>query len=241
MANVLVLNSGSNGNCYLIRCSSEILVLELGISYKEIISNLNKDEFSKISGCIVSHRHTDHFNDKTCKKFQSFGISVYSCNDVNTINDGVNVLEIGKSHKIGGFCIQPIPLKHSVENYGYIIKHDDFGKLVFITDTSEFPFKIKNVNHWLIEANYDDDIIIDNSLSNIKNMSLYQEHLSLSQCINVLKHSYNEYTQSITLIHLSSKNSNEEMFVNAVKKELSFSNVESAKKYKEVELELEDF
>lgn len=51
-----VLNSGSNGNCYLLECENEVLVLECGVSSKIVKKALNFD-LSKIVGCFISHSH----------------------------------------------------------------------------------------------------------------------------------------------------------------------------------------
>lgn len=51
-----VLGSGSSGNCYLVECDNEILILDCGISLKEVKKTLNFD-LSKIVGCVISHSH----------------------------------------------------------------------------------------------------------------------------------------------------------------------------------------
>lgn len=51
-----VLNSGSDGNCYLVECENEVLILDCGVSAKEVKKALNFD-LSKIVGCFISHSH----------------------------------------------------------------------------------------------------------------------------------------------------------------------------------------
>ena len=50
------ISSGSNGNCYLLNCNDEILIIECGCSLKEVKRALNFD-LSKIVGCVISHSH----------------------------------------------------------------------------------------------------------------------------------------------------------------------------------------
>lgn len=57
MAELLCFGSGSSGNAYIIKCEKETLLLELGLSYREIIKNLNY-EINGVAGCLVSHRTT---------------------------------------------------------------------------------------------------------------------------------------------------------------------------------------
>lgn len=51
-----VLGSSSKGNCYLLECSDETLILELGVSWEEILKGLNYD-LKKVRACLVSHHH----------------------------------------------------------------------------------------------------------------------------------------------------------------------------------------
>lgn len=51
-----VLGSSSKGNCYLLESDKEVLIIELGISFKEIKKALNFD-ISKVVGALVTHEH----------------------------------------------------------------------------------------------------------------------------------------------------------------------------------------
>lgn len=51
-----VLSSGSQGNCYLLRCPSETLILELGVNWDEVLLNLDFN-ISDVVGVCVSHSH----------------------------------------------------------------------------------------------------------------------------------------------------------------------------------------
>ena len=183
--------------------------------------------------------HGDH--SRCIKDALSYGLPVYSCQEVADKYDGVAVLELGKKAKIGGFTVQPIEVPHSCECYAYIIQHEAFGKLVFATDCSAFKYKIKSVNHWLLEANYSEQILITKMCDNEIGRSLYWNHLELEDCINALKVNFSSDTQSITLIHLSDTNSDEKEFVQRVKRELGFDNVIAANKGDIVELVKEEF
>lgn len=51
-----VLGSSSSGNCYIIECCEESLILELGLPFKEIIKGIEYD-LKKVRACLVSHHH----------------------------------------------------------------------------------------------------------------------------------------------------------------------------------------
>ena len=56
------LNSGSNGNCYYIGNSDAAVLIDLGISCREVERRLNSLEIpvNKIKAIFVSHEHSDH-------------------------------------------------------------------------------------------------------------------------------------------------------------------------------------
>ena len=183
----------------------------------------------------------DHANRDTIRKFIQYGIPVYSCEEVAHENKGVTILKKGRKTSIGGFKIQPIPLQHSVQCFGFLIEHDEFGRLVFATDCSSFPYLIKNVNHFLIECNWSEDVLIDNICNNDEMRSRHEHHLELENTIMALSANYSSSLQTILLLHLSNGNSNEEMFKSRISEELGFFNIFIANKGLKIELNKEDF
>ena len=238
MSRLITVSSGSIGNSYILECKDEILLLELGVSLDKIKRALNFN-LSKVVGCIVSHSHGDHA--KSVKDAIRTEIPVYSTSEVQSLYPKVKVPKMGEKTLIGGFSIQPLLVPHSVECYAYIITHEEFGKLVFCTDATSFKYKIKNVNHWLIEANYSEQILIDKMCDNSMGRSLYQHHMEIEDTIKALKVNFCSSTQSILLIHLSESNSNETSFIQKVEDELGFPMVEAAKASQVIELYKEEF
>lgn len=239
MPTLKVLSSSSSGNCYLIECANETLILELGISWKDILKGLNYD-LSKVCACLVSHQHSDH--SKAIQNALWFGLGVYSCGEVESIYDGVKVLNLGKKKRIGqGFIVQPIQLFHSCECYGFLIEHEELGRLVFCTDTNSVPYKFKNVQHWMIECNYSEEIIIDNACIDTYSRSASDNHLEINSTIDVLKCNYSTNIQNVVLIHLSNGNSNAQEFKQRVQEELGFDRVYVADKGLCIELNKSEF
>lgn len=235
-----VLGSGSDGNGYVIECGNESIILELGMPYDSYLMNT---DLSKVKAVLVSHSHHDHFKTTVAKRFGKMGIPIYSNDEVAEISgvprkyNSVHALKTGKAYMVGtGFIVQSFNLPHSVKNYGYLIRHNSFGKLLFATDTSAFNYKFKGVNHWLIEANYDADIIIDDKLSGMNTRSNFKDHLSKRQCLDAVKDSWDDTAESVTLIHLSNENSNAAEFQSEARTFLGFSNVNIAIGGKEAQI-----
>lgn len=56
MAICKILGSGSKGNCYLIECSGETLILDIGVSWRDVLKGLNYN-IGGVQGVLVSHEH----------------------------------------------------------------------------------------------------------------------------------------------------------------------------------------
>ena len=190
---------------------------------------------------VACPRLTKGDHAKSVKDAIKAGIAVYSTKEVQDMHPKVKVPKKGEKTRIGGFLMQPLSVPHSCECYAYIIQHEEFGKLVFATDCSAFKYKIKSVNHWMLEMNYSEDILVRNLCNNEMSKSLYQYHLEANDTIESLKVNFCKDTQSITLIHLSSHNSDEKEFIQRVKDELGFDNVTAATSGQTIILEKEEF
>jgi phosphoribosyl 1,2-cyclic phosphodiesterase len=67
------LNSGSNGNCYYIGNENEAVLIDAGISCKEVESRMKRLGLSinKLKAIFISHEHSDHINGipLICKRY----------------------------------------------------------------------------------------------------------------------------------------------------------------------------
>ena len=186
-------------------------------------------------------RHGDHANKDTIRKVIQYGIPVYSCEEVAHENKGVTILKKGRKTSIGGFKIQPILLFHNCMNFGYVIEHEEIGRLVFCTDTCRIPYRFKNVNHFMVEANYSYDLLIDHMCDNVYSQSASENHMEINDTIEMLKENYSSSLQNVVLIHLSNGNSDANEFVKKTKEELGFDNIVCAKENLIIPLQKEEF
>lgn len=233
MALLRCLGSSSSGNAYVLECDGETLILELGLSWKEIIKGLGFN-IANVSGCVVSHQHKDH--SLSIPNALKASLSVYSCQEVQSIHPKVKVLEKGKKTPIGSFNVMPIPLQHSCECYGFLIEHQKIGRCVFCTDCNAIPYKFKNISHFFVESNYDNALLINNMCNDVYSRSASENHLEINDTIDFLKANYTSSLQTIVLLHLSGGNSNANGFKQRVQQELCFSNVLVADKGVEIDL-----
>ena len=218
---LIVINSNSSGNAYALDSGSEILLIEAGCKMAEVKRHIFY-RLQDVVGCCVSHAHGDHA--KYATEYAKFGVHIYCNQDVADKKQfpygTSSVCRCNATASIGSFRVAPIELYHDVPNNGYLIRHPDMGTLCFITDTYKMGFFIKGIDHWLIEANYDDRIlkanVEDGRIDRAQANRLMLSHLSLDNTIQYLKMCEAEKSKTITLCHLSERNSYPKMFADRV-------------------------
>lgn len=99
------------------------------------------------------------------------------------------------------------------------------GKLVYAVDCASFRYKIRDVNYWIVEANHDFETMLDNPDARKYAMSNSKNHLSLQECIDVLKHNDMSCVNAVILAHLSDDNSNATTFARRVSDETTLDRV----------------
>lgn len=197
-----VLASGSKGNCYVLENKKEALVIEAGVPFKELVRHV---DHRKIVGCVVSHEHKDHAAYQG--QYQMRGIETFTPYTVKEAK--------GLSIRHGNFSIVAFENHHNVPCYGFRIKHADIGQLVFATDTGYIDYRFKDVNHWLVEANYSKEILdkrVEEGFNPCLADRIVKDHMSLETCKDYLSKNDLSKTRNIVLIHLSDGNSNAEQF-----------------------------
>lgn len=214
------LGSSSYGNCYLLENDKECLIIEAGISLKEVKKALDFD-LSKVVGVIVSHEHGDHA--KYIKEYAKAGLEVYmslgTAENVDADFIKINILKPGYWYQLGEFNITSFRVEHdAAEPYGFIIRHPEMGTLLFASDTEyiKYNFSSLNLNHIVVECNYSQKII-DNRVSTgntVKSLRdrILLSHMELETCKEFVKVNKTSCLYNVVLIHLSDANSDENMF-----------------------------
>jgi phosphoribosyl 1,2-cyclic phosphodiesterase len=192
-----VLGSSSTGNGYILEGTTSALIIEAGVPFMEVKKALDFD-LRKLMVVIVSHSHGDHF--RYVVEYMKTGLTVHTdYKSVNSIN-------------FSGFYVKPFVVIHDVPCYGFLIRHPEMGTAVFMTDTQYSPFKFPGINHWMLEVNFDQEILDDNILSGrippIVRARVMTSHMSLQTLKELLKANDLTSTKNIVLLHLSDGNSN---------------------------------
>lgn len=219
--------TGSTGNCYILTSDSgETLILDCGISIKEIKKGLNWD-ITGVVGAICTHSHQDH--SLSVYPLRRMGIPVYA----PYISQ--KPMAIGS----GAFRIQSFDLTtvdgnwtHTDANgepcpiYGFLITHKEMGRMLYITDCELIKWKFKDINHILLGVNYD-KVLIDRDNTGKAN-HVFRGHLSIDTACDFVKANYSDSLQNVIMCHLSSENSDKDSFIEKMKNAVNGANVDVA-------------
>lgn len=218
MIDVLVLASSSKGNCYRITDGSTPLLLECGISFKDIQKGLSF-KISEIAGCLISHEHHDHC--KAAKDVIRAGIDCYMTlgtkEALNIDGHRIKIIKPKMQFKVGTWIILPFETQHdAAEPLGFLLANQSGEKLLYATDTYYIRYMFKELTHIMVECNYALDILRANVEAGmvepaLKNRIL-KSHFSLEHVKQFLLANDLSRVQEIWLLHLSDGNSDAERF-----------------------------
>ena len=224
------LATGSSGNCYLLQADNgETLILDCGISVKEIKKGLNWD-ITGVVGCVVSHAHSDH--NKSLAELKGMGIPIYApyiSQKPMTIGSGAFRIQSFDLTTVDGRWTHTNADGTECPCYGFLITHKEMGKLLYITDTELIKWRFKDINHILLGVNYDKDLV---DTDNPKANHVFRGHLSIDTACDFVKANDSDSLQNVIMCHLSSENADKESFIGKMKKAVNVANVDVAEQGK---------
>lgn len=220
--------TGSSGNSYALIDGKSILLLDLGVSAKEIKRAIDF-RISDVVGAVVTHQHQDH--SKSADDFNKMGIPVWQ--------PYIEYAEYTSQriyHKVfGKFSVKCFPLPHNgTDNFGFLIECDG-QKILYMTDFQFCPyvFTKHKINHILIECNYQQELV-DRDLPNYEHK--IRGHCSLDTCKEFIKVNATDRLQTVILCHLGQETTEPEECVEEIQKIVPQANVCVAERGLEVPL-----
>ncbi|WP_026701482.1 MBL fold metallo-hydrolase [Salibacterium aidingense] len=218
MIQITALASSSRGNCYRVTDGRTPILLECGISYKEIQLGLDF-QVSENEGCLITHEHQDHC--KAIKDVTRAGIDCYmsvgTAEAIGHSNHRIKTVQAKKAFNLGTWTILPFDVQHDVsEPYGFLLANQSGDKLLFATDTFYIKYRFNGLTHLLLECNYSLDILDENILNGyvpqVMRKRLMRSHMSLENFKEFLRANDLSKLEEIWMLHLSDSNSDEERF-----------------------------
>ena len=207
---IKILGSSSDGNCYVIGNDTDAILLECGLTFKEIQKGLDFN-LAKVQACVITHNHDDHM--KGFKGVLQSGIPLY-CSEGTAKAKGLTPerydrLTHGSTRVIGKWTVRSFSVDHDVpEPLGFIITHPDAGKILFVTDTYILRHDLSafHFDCIMIEANYCEDIakqIRESKGNKYVEARRLKQHMSFQTALRTLERLPIHSGAQIVLIHLS--------------------------------------
>ena len=223
--------SGSKGNCTLLLCDDINLIIDIGITYKQLIEtikeiNLSIDDFFYL---LITHNHKDHIKGlKTLLNKSNIKVLIpkkmfKSLKEEEPSIKEDNCIFIDEKYSIGNLNIELLNTSHDAPvSVGYNIKYND-KEITYITDTGYLNRKIlariMNKDLYFIESNHDEKMLMEGPYPRFLKERVISDygHLSNKMTSNYLKKVIGNKTRIIVLAHLSEINNTKEKAKEAVK------------------------
>lgn len=216
---VCVLGSGSSGNAIYIASGSIRVLIDAGLSAKQIALRLEQIGVvpEEIDGICVSHEHTDHVAGLRILQ-KRHGIPIYA--NAGTMSGirrqpksdeiSVRIFETGSPFEIGDLTIDPFSVPHDAyDPVGFRI-HAHTGCVGVATDlgmsTALVREKLKGCRAIVLEANHDDDLLREapRPWPLKQRIRSRQGHLSNIDAARLITESATDALEHVFLAHLSS-------------------------------------
>ena len=216
---VTSLNSGSNGNCYYIGNQKEAILIDAGISCREIEKRMKRLglHIQKVKAVFVSHEHSDHIKGISILS-RKYNLPVYTT--ITTLARGCFHLEEHlvrqfNAHEqilVGDISITPFPKFHDAcDPHSFIISSNFINVGVF----TDIGLACKNVIHHFrqchavfLEANYDEEMLEKGNYPYHLKKRIKSElgHLSNKQALDLFVKYRPAFMSHLFLSHLSKNN-----------------------------------
>lgn len=216
---IKVLASGSKGNCYWITDGTTPLLLECGISTREVRERIGF-RLTEIAACLVSHEHQDHA--KAVADVLRAGVEVYTSpgtiKALGLEHHRLRPVRAKETFKVGTWTVRAFETQHDAqEPLGFLLhSRASNERLLYATDTYYIRYKFPGLTHIMVECNYAADILEANvkrgSVPEVLKMRLLTSHFSLDNVKEFLKANDLSQVREIWLLHLSDGNSDAERF-----------------------------
>lgn len=222
-----ILASGSKGNCTLVRIGNKNVLIDAGLSLKQVTLRLQEKgiELETINAVFITHEHSDHING-LASVYKKYNMPIYcSFGTYKNLNrttlekvpqEAFRFIDFNQEIPFESFSVLPFMTYHdALEPTGYKLIEAD-KSFVYMTDTGYYPehqFDIlRNANVYIIESNHEPDLLLDSDRPWILKRRILDDkgHLSNEDSAFLMINLIGNQTSKIVLAHLSEECNTEE-------------------------------
>jgi len=214
-----VLGSGSGGNAAVVDCGELRLMIDAGLSAKQLTLRLHQVGIdpSSLDGILLTHEHGDHV--RGLKVFlKQYPTPVFATPSTARVvrESGIEggtwkSFEPNQTFSIADATVEAFGIPHdAVDPVGFIISHGP-KRLGFLSDVGfvnqALTERLRGLHGIFVEANYDDSLLAQDTKrpwSTKQRISSRHGHLSNSQVTELIRNIAHPGLLQIILGHLSS-------------------------------------
>ncbi len=228
MIQYCALASGSNGNCYYVGNETEAVLIDAGISRKQVLKRMKevKLDIEKVKAVFITHEHSDHIRGfRVLADLHELKGYISKTTLTKTRVDRqpakVNVFEPGDSIDVGGIKVHSFSKKHdAIDPVSFRVELD--GKSIGVmTDIgascSNVKEHLKLCEAVFLESNYDVDLLRDGPYpAHLKSrVKSDHGHLSNEQALKLVERLNGSPLKTILLSHISADNNRPDIALKA--------------------------
>jgi phosphoribosyl 1,2-cyclic phosphodiesterase len=213
------LASSSKGNCHIVYSDTEILLVDMGITLKDLEEKFSrlKLNMDNVIGVVISHEHSDHTKG-ILSLVRKYNIPVYCHHDsADKIIEKCKISSLcvvrfkEMKFSVGQFTVEPFRVCHDVCCVGFNI-YDNANKISIVTDlghtTKEIVEKLYDSRLVVLEANHDEKMVMSGSYHPALKQRVLSNagHLSNINSARVIAELAQRGVRQVLLAHLSEEN-----------------------------------
>lgn len=208
------LASSSRGNAYVVSDGETTLLLECGLSFKELQKRLGYG-VADITACLVSHEHQDHA--KAAAQMLKAGVPVYMSEGTAAAHkdamDAAHLIRAGEVLRFGHLTVVPFRTYHNVEEpLGFLIEDSRTKeRLLWAVDTANLGVTADRLTYIAVECNYEESLLgRSDRIPSVLKERIRHSHFEVNDVIKWLHKQDLSGVLTIWLLHLSAGNSRAE-------------------------------
>lgn len=219
------LASGSKGNCLFLGTDSTKILIDAGLSVKQIRERLSTIDvkLEEIDAIIITHEHSDHIRglDVLCKQTNipilANRDTAQAICDTLRIQPKFKIFSTGEPFTFGDIAFHPFSIQHDTVDPIALIATIEGVKIGICTDlgfaTSLVKNHLQNCHYLYIESNHEPSMVHACSRPPMYKQRVLgrQGHLSNESCAELLREIYHKQLKKVYLAHLSEECNNPEV------------------------------
>jgi phosphoribosyl 1,2-cyclic phosphodiesterase len=229
------LASGSKGNAILVSSHKTKILIDAGLSARELVSRLQRTSVKagQLNAVVITHEHTDHVRGLGTLS-RRFDLPVYLSQgtlenlplETGQLSE-VNLFQPGVAFAIGDLRIHPFAVSHDAQDpTGFVLEHDG-RRLGVCTDlgivTKLVQTRLQGCHGLILEANHDPQLLLNGPypLPLKQRIRSRHGHLSNIDSFELLQNIYHSALQVVLFAHLSEVNNQPDLVLTSAREFLS--------------------